>query len=651
MSANRAARPRLLRDFPAVFLSYDEPWADRTWQEMKAVLPGAVRVHGVKGLDACHKAAAAAVRGDWVVTVDADTRINPALADAPVPDLLLTGTFRLDWLARNVVNGLWSGNGCVKLWPKALIAEMRTHEAAPVGSLSLDHDVSAIRRGKSVQVTMPERAASSDPAATAFHAFRAGLRETAFLRALAEQATARRGTGPWQSEAELLRLIAVWCTVGRQAPNGRWLLYGARLGLSLPDLWPDWDVRQVNDHDAIRQLWNEQVRPRFQRGSARTTEAAAWNWPALEADLAHLAQGISTRGGPDLVELDSGKSGALAQTALLASPVRPARLDALGYRLLVAAGTPDAEAAARSVLEQAAIQDNPAAHANLATLLDRPSCKDPGRAAWHLAAAARLGHVAARTRLHGVGSAADDWPRAVTAADLPRFGRDAPTANPSGAEVGLVLDAGVTLLPQAALHVPDLGPVADGTVLGYLSLCPVTGIPRPQGVRLARADRISAPLDAVMPVVLAALPPPGDAMTALLAGLADPATDLPPLLATLGCDAPFGDHWVLGRLLSRLGQRPPTPVLKRLAQFPAPERATRIASLAQDLERQCGTVVPVWTAKESQAVKRMLPKVPSRGDWLAAAEALSRLAPACQRQAVLCRAAARSIWGADPLGA
>lgn len=40
---------------------------------------------------------------------------------------------------------------------------------------------------------MPERAAVTDPAQTAFHAFRAGLRETAFLRQMGIKAAERRG--------------------------------------------------------------------------------------------------------------------------------------------------------------------------------------------------------------------------------------------------------------------------------------------------------------------------------------------------------------------------------------------------------------------------------------------------------------------------
>lgn len=139
---------RRLGDFPFVFLSYDEPWADANWRELVGNQPHALRVHGVKGLDACHKAAADAVTGDWVVTIDADTRIDPRLLDATVPLYLMNGNLRLDWLSRNAVNGLWSGNGCVKLWPRALLQEMRSHEAAPPGAMSLDHDIGAIPSGQ-----------------------------------------------------------------------------------------------------------------------------------------------------------------------------------------------------------------------------------------------------------------------------------------------------------------------------------------------------------------------------------------------------------------------------------------------------------------------------------------------------------------------
>ena len=639
MSANETG-PRRLGDFPVVFLSYDEPWADRNWLDLKATFPQVVRVHGVKGLDACHKAAAAAVPGDFVVTVDADTRVAPILAEARVPEALLSGNYRLDWLARNVVNGLWSGNGCVKLWPKALIHEMRTHEAAPEGALSLDHDVAAIRPGRSVQVAMPERAASTDPAATAFHAFRAGLRETAFLRSLAEQAVARRGEGQWRQETELVRLAEIWSSLGRHAPNGRWMMYGARLGLLLRDLWPDWDLQAVNDHDALRRLWKEGIAPAYQRSGPRRAEAA-WNWVALEAGLRGLARQIADRGGPDLAEFDARASLALAQTPRLASPIRAARLDQLGYRLMTTAQSPGQSALARGLLAQAALLDHPAAHFNLATLLAET---EPDRSRWHLAAAGALGNAAARAACDRLRSRGEALPAAVLAEDVPRGSGRAS----AGADPCLVLDPGTTLAPLARLHVPDPVLVADGSVLGYLSLCPVTGLPRARGVRLARADRTGNPADAVLPLVLGCLPGPEDAATALRDGWQDAGQDIAALLASLGRDAAFGDHWVLGSLLGRLGRALSDTEVAAWASASEPELAAAIARLCADLSRQSGVAVPIWTAAESRAVKRMLPAQPSADHWLGAAEAMARLGPACRAQAPVLKALARTLWGDDP---
>ena len=58
-------------DLPIVFMSYDEPWADEYWADLLSKAPHAKRVHGVLGLDACHKAALKAGGGEFVITVDA----------------------------------------------------------------------------------------------------------------------------------------------------------------------------------------------------------------------------------------------------------------------------------------------------------------------------------------------------------------------------------------------------------------------------------------------------------------------------------------------------------------------------------------------------------------------------------------------------
>lgn len=70
-------------------------------------------------------------------------------------------------------------------------------------------------------------------------------------------------------------MISIWCNIGRHAPNGLWQLYGARLGLALPDLRPGWDPSLVNDYDWIADLWAMQAMPRYLRGSMADP---GWNW-------------------------------------------------------------------------------------------------------------------------------------------------------------------------------------------------------------------------------------------------------------------------------------------------------------------------------------------------------------------------------------
>ena len=59
-------------EFDVFFLSYDEPNADLHYADLCNKVPWAKRIHGVKGSDHAHKAAADQSETDWVLTVDAD---------------------------------------------------------------------------------------------------------------------------------------------------------------------------------------------------------------------------------------------------------------------------------------------------------------------------------------------------------------------------------------------------------------------------------------------------------------------------------------------------------------------------------------------------------------------------------------------------
>ena len=68
-------------EFDIIFLSYDEPNADVHYADLLTKAPWAKRVHGVKGSDAAHKAAANLSDTEWFITVDADNIVHTDFFD------------------------------------------------------------------------------------------------------------------------------------------------------------------------------------------------------------------------------------------------------------------------------------------------------------------------------------------------------------------------------------------------------------------------------------------------------------------------------------------------------------------------------------------------------------------------------------------
>lgn len=366
----------LVADLPIVFMSFDEPWAEAGWKDLKAKAPHAKRVHGVAGLDACHKAAARIAGADWFLTVDADTIIDPAFLDVKVPKTLLNKNFRLQWNCRNEVNGLVSGNGSLKFWPTALAMKMRTHEAAPASKVSIDHEIDQISPGQSMGVQMPGCYSRTNPAQTPYHAFRSGFREGVLLGHLLVRQTELHGAESPQAEF-LMGLLRIWCALGRQAENGLWLIYGARLGLRLPLEHSDWDPRHVNSYGWLAEFWRRRIYPRFVRGGARhLTSDNAWSEGLLEPECSLLKDWINAKLPISLADYSAEQSALLVQSGVF-SPRRPgALIDAVGYRFMKGAGVKRDITLAREAFETAAVFGNAAALNNLARLHDAEAVDD-----------------------------------------------------------------------------------------------------------------------------------------------------------------------------------------------------------------------------------------------------------------------------------
>ena len=117
-------------DCDIVFLSYDEPNAEKNYADLLTKVPYAKRVHGVEGSDAAHKACADISETKHFVTVDGDTVIDSNFLSVvlDLDELGVDDDYQFSWCGNIDVNGLKYGNGSLKMWTKDFVKNMRTHE-------------------------------------------------------------------------------------------------------------------------------------------------------------------------------------------------------------------------------------------------------------------------------------------------------------------------------------------------------------------------------------------------------------------------------------------------------------------------------------------------------------------------------------------
>ena len=63
-------------NYDIIYLSYDEPNAEKNYADLLTKVPWAKRVHGIHGSDAAHKACANLSETDRFITVDGDNKVR-----------------------------------------------------------------------------------------------------------------------------------------------------------------------------------------------------------------------------------------------------------------------------------------------------------------------------------------------------------------------------------------------------------------------------------------------------------------------------------------------------------------------------------------------------------------------------------------------
>ena len=234
-------------DQDIIFLSYDEPNAEKNYADLCSKVPWAKRVHGVEGSDAAHKACAAISETENFVTIDGDTIIDPKFLQVKL-DLTELGAspeHQFSWAGKIDINGLKYGNGSIKMWTRDFVNNMKTHENTD-GSDETNIEFCYFDN----YLQLNENYSTSIISSSAQQAWRAGFREGVKMSLNRGKVVDDLKTIWWQNYNRLL----IWTMIGADVENGLWAILGARSGLFM-NMCTDWDHVQVRDFNYLNDLW------------------------------------------------------------------------------------------------------------------------------------------------------------------------------------------------------------------------------------------------------------------------------------------------------------------------------------------------------------------------------------------------------------
>ena len=226
----KASNPK---PYDIVFISYQEPNADKNYQALLDRFPRAKRVDGIKGIHQAHIEAAKICNTLMIWIVDGDAHIDDTFQfDYQVPLWQKDNVFV--WRSKNPINDLVYGYGGVKLFPRKETLNMDTSK--PDMTTSISGKFNAIEEISNVTVFNTGE----------FETWKSAFRECAKLSSKIIDR---------QKNEETEQRLETWCTVGEDRPYGSYALAGARagreFGLSNRD-----DLKLINDFDWLKEKFD-----------------------------------------------------------------------------------------------------------------------------------------------------------------------------------------------------------------------------------------------------------------------------------------------------------------------------------------------------------------------------------------------------------
>jgi hypothetical protein len=243
-----------MQNMDVFFITYDEPQKDLFWEAVKAQIPFAQRVDGVKGFNRAHRECAERARTLRFFTIDGDNVLHGNFSTLKIPMKLIVTTQVLSWSAKNSINGLAYGNGGVKNWPREVAIHLKSHEESSSLQSAVDFcfDLNYYQ--------MPDTLSTSHIHSTPLQAFRAGFREGVKMSLDRGFKVEFESQNPVSFVNALhisnLERLKIWCSVGADVPNGLWAIFGARLGL-YEFYFNQLPLESIRDYDWFDNYWKE----------------------------------------------------------------------------------------------------------------------------------------------------------------------------------------------------------------------------------------------------------------------------------------------------------------------------------------------------------------------------------------------------------
>jgi hypothetical protein len=191
-----------------VFISYDEPEADRNWEILHKKFPNSKRVHGVAGMEKALEAGADASSTPWYWAVFAKTEIAPGFDFAFVPDYMQQPKHYI-FNCFNTVNSLEYGHMGMVLYNCRGVRD--TNRA---GNFGLDYTLSFPNE------SIPILSCLGRFNTTPYHTWRTAFRETAKLAFFESQ----------QNTVDGQYRLTTWLNQAH-GEHAEWCLKGAHDGL------------------------------------------------------------------------------------------------------------------------------------------------------------------------------------------------------------------------------------------------------------------------------------------------------------------------------------------------------------------------------------------------------------------------------------